>query len=159
MAKRINPLTLTTQCGRLTSKNLLPTFHILNSNVRQKFGRKPGGKIEDLDVNTSIWGIFLTVTLRAAVHLGNDYVETLHSTKNRSMRALKQLFNVTGKLIKDQDEISRYNIQLSTAKTYVFSDSVLCVGGNSLQYRELDRIDRWSSSGKFHRIRYIADPR
>ena len=45
------------------------------SNVRQKVGRKPGDKMEDLDVNTSIWGIFMTATLQAAVHLGNDHVE------------------------------------------------------------------------------------
>ena len=41
------------------------------SNVRQKFGRKPGDNMEDLDVNTSIWRTFMTATLRAAVLLGN----------------------------------------------------------------------------------------
>ena len=41
------------------------------SNVRQKFGCKTGDKMEDLDVKTSIWIIFITDTLRAAVHLGN----------------------------------------------------------------------------------------
>ena len=43
--------------------------------MRQKFGRKPRDKKEDLDVNTSIWRIFVSATLQAAVHLGNDYVE------------------------------------------------------------------------------------
>ena len=46
--------------------------------------------MEDLDVNTSIWGIFMTATLRAAVHLGIDNVENLHSTQNQSKRTLKQ---------------------------------------------------------------------
>ena len=90
----------------------------------------------------------MTATLQATVHLGNDYVENLHSTKNQSKRTLKQLFNVTGKLMKDQIEIhgvSAINwqqqtwqrttlltdkaVRLSNAKTYVFSDSVLCMGG------------------------------
>ena len=62
--------------------------------------------MEDLDVNTSIWGIFMTATLQAAVHLGAiDYVENLHPTKNHPKRTLKQLFNVTRKLIKDKKEI------------------------------------------------------
>ena len=56
--------------------------HHLDKDARHKFGRKLGDKMEDLDVNTSIWRIFMTATLRAAVHLGNDYVVNLHSTKN-----------------------------------------------------------------------------
>ena len=72
--------------------------HHLDKDARQKFGRKPGDKMEDLDVNTSIWRIFMTATLRAAVHLGNDYVVNLHSTKNQSKRTLKLLFNATSLL-------------------------------------------------------------
>ena len=99
------------------------------------------------------------------------------SIKNQPMRTLKQLFHVTRKLIKDRQEIQAISVinwqeqiwqrktllidkavQLSNAKTYVFSDSVLCMGRisenpvkawkekidwfqNSLQERELDRID------------------
>ena len=33
----------------------VPHLEKVFSNVRQKFGRKPGDKMEDLDVNTSIW--------------------------------------------------------------------------------------------------------
>ena len=57
--------------------------------VLQKFGRKPGDKMEDLDVNTSIWRIFMTATLHAAVHVGDAYVESLHPAKNLSKRTLK----------------------------------------------------------------------
>ena len=59
----------------------VPHLEKVFSNVRQKLGRKPGDKMEDLDVNTSIWRVFMTATLQAADHLGNDYVENLHSTK------------------------------------------------------------------------------
>ena len=48
----------------------------------------------------------MSVTLQAAVHLGNDYAEKLHSLKNQPMRTLKQSFNVTEKLIRDQKETS-----------------------------------------------------
>ena len=42
------------------------------SNVRQRYGRKPGNKMEDLDVNTIKWRMFMSVTLQAVVHLGKD---------------------------------------------------------------------------------------
>ena len=119
----------------------------------------------------------MSVTLQAAVHLGGDRAENLHSTKNQLKRTLKQFVNVTEKLIRDQKEIQRISVinwqqhmwqrttlladeavQLTTAKTYIFCDSVLCMGKvsdnpvkawkekigwflNSRQYRELDRID------------------
>ena len=119
----------------------------------------------------------MSITLQAAVHLGHDYAENSHSIKKQPKRTLKQLFNVTENLIKDQKEISGVSVinwqqlmwqrttlltdktvQFATAKTYVFSDSVLCMVGicsnqvkawkqkidwfmNSRQYRGLDRID------------------
>ena len=61
--------------------------------------------MEDLDVNISIWSIFMTATLQAAVHLGIDYAENLHSAKNQPKRTVQQLFNVSSKLIKDPKEI------------------------------------------------------
>ena len=62
------------------------------SNVRQRYGRKPGDKMEDLDVNTILRRKFMSVTLQAAVNLGNDYAENLHYIKKQPKRTLKQLF-------------------------------------------------------------------
>ena len=39
-------------------------------------------KMEDLDVNTAIWCIFMSVTLQAALHLGTDCTENSRSTRN-----------------------------------------------------------------------------
>ena len=58
--------------------------------------------MEHLDVNAAIWRILMSSTLQAAVHLGKDCSENLRSIKKQSMRSLKQLFHVTGKLITDQ---------------------------------------------------------
>ena len=99
--------------------------------------------MKNLDV-----GIFLSVTLQAAVHLGIDYTENLGSTKNQPKKSLRQLFQMTERLITDQTEITQITmiywrqlmwrettlltdraVQFATAKTYVFSDSVLCLGG------------------------------
>ena len=71
-------------------------------------------------------------------------------------------------------------VQFATAKTYVLSDSVLCMGGisaksrkrmegkivsfmNSSQYRQLDRIDgepmelEWKISKDSHALRILAE--
>ena len=99
------------------------------------------------------------VTLQAAVHLGKDYTEKLRSTNNQPMKSLRQLFQVTEKLITDQTEITGLTttdlqqamwrettlltdraVQFATAKTSVFTDSVQCVGGISTE-----PIQAWES--------------
>ena len=101
--------------------------------------------MDDLDVNMAIWGTFLNATLRAAVHLGQEYEANLGHVKNHLWNSVGLLFHETGKLIGEQKEItglSTINFKeftwMSTsllcsrahrnAETYVFSDSMLCVG-------------------------------
>ena len=141
----------------------------------------------------------MTVTLHAAVHLGNDYLENLHSAQNQTQLTVKQLFDLTKKLVRDQKEIREISVidlqesswkrtilltdravQLSTAETYVFSDSVLCMSKisenpvsawnenidlftNSSQCRELDRIDgkprefEWTNFPRFTTLHVLAE--
>ena len=63
-------------------------------------------QMKNLDVNTAIRGIFVSVTLHAAVHLGVDYTENLRSTKNQPKNSLRLLLHVTQRLITDQTEIT-----------------------------------------------------
>ena len=90
----------------------------------------------------------MSVTLQAAVNLGRDYSKTLRSVKNQLLKSVKQLFRTTAKLIKDQVEITGLStidgdqlmwrkpsllcdgaVRIMKSKTFVFSDSVLCLGG------------------------------
>ena len=73
-------------------------------NVGQRYGLSPRDKMESLDVNAVVW----SVTLQAAVHLGTDCAEKLGSTRNQSSKSLRQLFQVTRKLIIDQTEITGF---------------------------------------------------
>ena len=84
------------------------TSHVENvySIVRQIYGRSPTDDLNDLDVNTAVESTFMNVTLQAAVHLGRDYMENPRFTKNQLLMSAKQLFHATGKLIKDQTDIS-----------------------------------------------------
>ena len=127
--------------------------------------------MNDLDTNSLICRMFMSATLDAAVHLGKGYLENLHITNSQAQRTIKQLFDLSQKLITDQTEIqglpetgwyypwrktpmlTERAVQISTAKVQVFSDSVLCLGKmnphpesiewftGTPQYRELDRID------------------
>ena len=95
---------------------VVPHVEKVHSIVRQIYGRSP--------TDDSIWGLFMNVTL-----------------------SVKQLFHVTEKLIKDQTEISGLTtidfkelrslcdkaIEIMNAKTYVFADSLLCLGSMSDQ--------------------------
>ena len=116
--------------------------------MRQRYDLKPGDKMENLHVNAAFGGMFVSITLQTAGHLGQDHSESLLSIKNQHKQSLKQLFHATEKLITDQKEITSIPVidwqqfvwqratlftdkavQFATEKTDVFSDSALCVGG------------------------------
>ena len=65
----------------------------------------------------------MCVTLQAAVHLGKDCAEILHSIKNQPKRTLKKLFNVTEKLIRDHKRNLRYRSD-QMAAAYVAKDNL-----------------------------------
>ena len=88
------------------SPDCVPHIEKVFSIVRKIYDRKPTDDLKDLDVNTAIWGMFMSVTLQAAVHLGRDYPLNFRSVLNQSSKSVEQLFRTTEKLIKDQTEIA-----------------------------------------------------
>ena len=63
-------------------------------NLRQKIGRKPEDEMLDINVNALMWGMFMSATMDAAVHLGKFHQDNLQSVKNTKERHLKKLFDV-----------------------------------------------------------------
>ena len=142
------------------------------SIVRPIYGRSPTDDLNDLDENNAIWGILINVTLQVAVSLGRDFLENLRCTKNQPLKSVKQLFQVTEKLIKDQTEISGLTtidykeptwrsttllcdkaIEITNAKTNVFANSVLCLGSMSDQ-----PVEAWKNKIKWYlENRYLKD--
>ena len=115
--------------------------------------------MKDWDVNLAVWGQFMNATLQAAVFLGQDYDANLRYVKNTLWETAGQLVRGTEKLVRAQTETSGISTidfqdsrwmstsllhsrahQYSTAKAYVFSESVLFLGkmGN-------DPIEAWKS--------------
>ena len=92
--------------------------------------------------------MFMAVTMESAVFMGKSYLNNCQSIVNTTDFTLKQMFDVSTKLVSEQDEMSgletigwenhswKYlsligderNINLQRTKVYVFSDSVLCLG-------------------------------
>ena len=90
----------------------------------------------------------MAATMNAATFMGKNFSTTRNFIMNSEDLTLKQMFDITAKLVSDHDEINgldnihwRKNswrqlsligdetiINLQRAKVYVFSDSVLCLG-------------------------------
>ena len=136
-----------------------------------KMRSQPTDQMKDLDVNRATWGIFMSVTLQAAVLLGKDYTEDVRSTKKQPKKSVKQLFQMTERLITNQTEVTGLttidwkqpmkettlltdrDVQFATAKAYVFSDKVPCLGGISTE-----PVKAWESNIKwFLETRYLKD--
>ena len=46
----------------------------------------------------------MSATMKAAVHLGQDYQDNSRTTKNTDFEKIKQLFDISQKLILDQSQ-------------------------------------------------------
>ena len=95
-----------------------------------------------------IWGMFMAATMNAATFMGKNFLDNQNSIMNSTDLTLKKMFDITAKLVGEQEEINNVNkihwekhswkhlsligdetvINLQRAKVYVFSDSVLCLG-------------------------------
>ena len=77
------------------SADSIPHMERGYSKVRLIMNRKPGDGTDDLDKNSLIWGMFMSSTWNAAVHLGKIFWDP----------TMKQMFEVSQRLVKDQPEI------------------------------------------------------
>ena len=112
---------------------------------RQKIISNVAGEREEHSI---IWGMGMVVTMESAVFMGKNYLNNCQSIVNTTDLTLKQMFDISTRLVSEQDEISGLEttgwenhswkylslfgderiINLQRAKVYVFSDSVLCLG-------------------------------
>ena len=103
---------------------------------------------EDGEKLSMIWGMFMTVTMKSAVFMGKNYLNNCQSIANTKDLTLKQMFDISTRLVSEQDEISGLEtvgwenhswkylsligdervINLQRTQVYVFSVSVLCLG-------------------------------
>ena len=90
----------------------------------------------------------MAATMNAATFMGKNFMDNENSIKNSTDLTLKKMFDISEKLVSEQEEINNVDkihwekhswkqlsligdetvINLQRAKVYVFSDSVLCLG-------------------------------
>ena len=119
----------------------------VNDQVRKR-QKRISNVAEDGEKHSVIWRIFMTVTMESAVFMGKNYLNNCQSIANTTDLTLKQMYDISTRLVSEQDEISGLGtigwenhswkylsligdervINLQRTKVYVFSDSVLCLG-------------------------------
>ena len=94
-----------------------------------------------------MWGLFMTSSMNAVIHLEPRHAENLEVHKNSRFEEIQSLFDITKKLILENQEILNVNsigsenpswarsallndqaIKWTKARVHVYSDSVLCLG-------------------------------
>ena len=108
-----------------------------------------------------IWGMFMAATMNAATFMGKNFMDNQNSIKNSTDLTLKKMFDISEKLVSEQEEIHNLDkiywknhswkqlsligdetvINLQRTKVYVFSDSVLCLG-KSINIRNPTKLGR-----------------
>ena len=98
--------------------------------------------------HSTIWRMFMAATMNAATFMGKNFSGIQNSIMNSRDLTLKHMFDITAKLVGEQDEINNLDniqwgknslrqlsligdetvIKFQRTKVYVFSDSVLCLG-------------------------------
>ena len=78
----------------------------VNDQVRKR--QKPSSMdvTEDGEKHSMIWRMFMSVTMESAVLMGNSYLNNCHSIANTKDLTLKQMFDISTRLVSEQDEIS-----------------------------------------------------
>ena len=81
-------------------------LHRVNDQVRKRQKQYSKDATKDSDKHSVIWGMFMSSTLQASVFMGKNYSDNLHSIKNTEDLTMKQMFDISEKLISEQsDEI------------------------------------------------------
>ena len=80
----------------------------VNGQVRQRQKRSSMNVTEDGEKHSMIWGMFMSVTMESTVFMGKNYLDNRHSIANTKDLTLKQMFDISTRLVSEQDEISGF---------------------------------------------------
>ena len=88
----------------------------VNDQVRKRQKQSWKDATEDSDEHSVIWRMFMSSTLRASVFMGKNYSDDWHSIKNTKDLTMKQMFDISSKLVSEQDEI--HGVQTNYWESY-----------------------------------------
>ena len=117
--------------------------------VKDQVRKKTKKKVERCRIRRRTFNnLFMAATMNAATFMGKNFLNNQNSIMNSTDLTLKKMFDITAKLVGEQEEINNVDkihcekhswkhlsligdetvINLQRAKVYDFSDSVLCLG-------------------------------
>ena len=77
----------------------------VNDQVRKRQKRSSMDVTEDSGKHSVIWRMFMSSTLESSVFMGKNYSDNWHSINNTKDHTMKQMFDISAKLVSEQDEI------------------------------------------------------
>ena len=77
----------------------------VNDQVRKRQKRSSLIVAEESEKHSVIWRKFMSSTLQSSVFMGRNYSDNWHSIKNTEDLTMKQMFDISAKLVSEQDEI------------------------------------------------------
>ena len=77
----------------------------VNDQVRKR-QKRISNVTENGEKHSMIWGMFMTVTMESAVFMRKNYLNNCQSIANTTDLTLKQMFDISTRLVSEQDEIS-----------------------------------------------------
>ena len=77
----------------------------VNDQVRKR-QKRISNVTENGEKHFMIWGMFMTVTIESAVFMGKNYLNNCQSIVNTTDLKLKQMFDISTRLVSEQNEIS-----------------------------------------------------
>ena len=77
----------------------------VNDQVRKRQKRSSMNVTENDEKLSVIWRMFMSVTLESASFMGKSCSGNQHSIKNTKDLTMKQMFDISAKLLSEQDEI------------------------------------------------------
>ena len=81
-------------------------LHRVKDQVRKRQNQSSKDATKDSEKHSVILGMFMSSTLQECILMGNKYSENLHSIKNTEDLTVKQMFDISEKLLSEQsDEI------------------------------------------------------
>ena len=73
-------------------------FHFLHKKLGTTFA------LETSKTNVLIWGMFMSSSMKAAIHIGEIYLANLEVYKNTNFEEIQSSFSITQKLILEHSE-------------------------------------------------------
>ena len=80
-------------------------LHRVNDRVRKILDQSSKDATQNNDKHSLIWRMFMSSTLGATVFTVKNYSDNWHSIKNTEDLTMKQMFDISEKLVSEQDEI------------------------------------------------------